>query len=128
GPQVAVVSASGKLRSTFFAYDPSFTGGVRVATGDIDGTGVARIVTGPGSGSAPVVQTFDAVGTKRSAFLAYDAAFTGGVNVAAGDVTGDGHAEILTGPGAGGGPQVRLFTGSGALTSQFVAYDPKFSG
>ncbi len=128
GPQVAVFDATGKLLSTFFAYDANFTGGVRVATGDIDGAGVARIVTAAGPGGAPVVQTFDMAGTKLSAFLAYDAFFTGGVNVAAGDVTGDGRAEILTGPGAGGGPHVRLFTGSGAQTAQFIAYDPNFLG
>ena len=31
-------------------YEPSFTGGVRVTTADIDGDGLAEIVTAPGAG------------------------------------------------------------------------------
>ncbi len=42
-------------------------------------------------------------------FLAYDAAFTGGVFPTFGDVTGDGVPEIVTGAGAGGSPHVKAF-------------------
>lgn len=45
-------------------------------------------------------------------FLAYDSSFTGGVRVAAADITGDGHADIITGQGPGGGT-VRTFNGLG---------------
>ncbi|MBI2469163.1 MAG: hypothetical protein HYV62_15325, partial [Candidatus Rokubacteria bacterium] len=44
-------------------------------------------------------------------FFAYDAAFTGGVRVASCDLTGDTHAEVITGAGPGGGPHVRVFDG-----------------
>ena len=60
---------------------------------------------------------------------AYDPAFTGGVYVAAGDVTGDGVADIVTGAGAGGGPHVKVFDGiTGAETASFFAYDAAFRG
>lgn len=62
-------------------------------------------------------------------FFAYDPAFRGGVFVAAGDLDGDGRADIVTGAGAGGGPHVRAFSGNGGgeLIS-FFAYDADFRG
>jgi hypothetical protein len=73
----------------FFAYDPGFTGGARVAAA-VDDTGHFLIVTGTGSGGAAHVRVFqvtDAVaGTVAplgGGFFAYDPAFIGGVNVGA---------------------------------------------
>ena len=117
----------------FFAYDPAFTGGVRVAVGDVDGDGMADIITGPGAGGGPHVRVFSGIAlpalVELAGFFAYDPAFTGGVFVATGNVSGNASAEILTGAGAGGGPHVRGFTGTGAPTGTgFFAYDPVFTG
>jgi hypothetical protein len=129
GPQVNVYDGhTGKLLTSFFAYDPSFTGGVTVAVGDLTGGGVGEIVTGAGPGGGPNVRVFSAAGALLSSFFAYDAAFTGGVNVAAGDVNGDGKAEVVTGPAVAGGPNVRVFTAGGGLLSSFFAYDPNYAG
>ena len=78
-----------------------------MAAGDVNGDGHADIITGAGAGGGPHVSVFS--GTDLSilaSFFAYDPAFTGGVTVAAGDVNGDGLADIVTGAGAGGGPHV----------------------
>jgi hypothetical protein len=57
-----------------------------VALGDVDGDGRAEMITAPGSGGGPLVQIIDSrTGALRSAF---EAAFTGGVRVAATDVNG----------------------------------------
>ncbi|QIE54572.1 hypothetical protein G5B40_03440 [Pikeienuella piscinae] len=47
----------------------------------------------------------------------YQPDFTGGVHVAAGDVTGDGTFDTITSPGPGGGPHVRVFDGASGLAS-----------
>ncbi len=120
----------------FFAYAPAFTGGVRVAVGDVDGDGMADIVTGAGPGGGPHVRVFSGAAlpalVELAGFFAYNPAFTGGVFVAAGDVNGDGQADIITGADAGGGPHVRVFDGAAlpALVelAGFFAYVPAFTG
>jgi hypothetical protein len=140
GPHVRLLDAvTGASRAEFFAYDPLFSGGVRVAVGDVTGDGVSDLVTAPGPGGGPHVKVFDGAAlwtgtvTEVYSFFAYDPQFTGGVFVAAADVNNDGHAEIITSPGPGGGPHVRVFDGAtgeplaGPLGS-FFAYAPGFTG
>ncbi|HTK75583.1 MAG TPA: SdrD B-like domain-containing protein [Gemmataceae bacterium] len=113
GPHVKVFSGADlSVIYSFFAYDPSFFGGVTVAAGDVNGDGRADIVTGAGPGGGPHVKAFSGTNLSvLSSFFAYTAGFRGGVFVGAGDVNGDGRADILTGPGTGGGPDVRAFDG-----------------
>jgi hypothetical protein len=42
-------------------------------------------------------------------FFAYESTFRNGVRVAAGDTNADGRDEIITSPGAGGGPVIKTF-------------------
>lgn len=131
GPHVKAFSGStGQEQSSFLAYGPSFTGGVRVAAGDVNGDGVVDIVTGTGPGAGPHVKVFDgATGGELRSFFAYDSLFSGGVFVASGDLDGDSYADIITGAGAGGAPHVKVFDGrTGSEVSSFNAYDALFSG
>jgi hypothetical protein len=141
-PRVNVYNAAGGLVASFLAFPPSFTFGVTVAVGDVNGDGVADIIVGEGPGGSPIVQVFD--GTKLTelqadgelssdavltSILAYPTTFHGGVNVAAGDLNGDGKADIVTGAGPGGGPHVEVFNGANFSTmASFYAYDPSFRG
>jgi hypothetical protein len=131
GPHVRVFSGeSGGLLYDFFAFSAGFTGGVRVAAGDVDGDGFADIITAAGPGGGPHVMAFSGqTGEPIASFYAYDARFTGGVFVAAGDVNGDHLAEFVTGAGGGGGPHVEAFSGQTlAPLASFFAYNSGFTG
>lgn len=131
-PVVRVVDGtSNTILLSFLAYDPSFRGGVRVATGDVNGDGRVEIITGAGPGGGPHVKVFNPVNwSLMNSFLAYDLNFTGGVFVAAGDVNGDGFADVITGAGAGGGPHVKVFDANNnlMLLHSFFAFPSTFAG
>ena len=130
GPQVKVYNPDGSLRFTLFAYDVGFTGGVAVAVGDVTGDGLPDVVTGAGASGGPHVKVFDGQTAQEIfSFMAYNVEFTGGVFVAVGDVNNDGVGDIITGAGAGGGPHVKVFSGTNlAVLASFFAYDAAFTG
>ena len=121
---------TGGLIQSFFVYAPQYIGGVTVAAGDVNGDGRVDIVTGTTVGGGPNVRVFDGKSAVLfRSFFAYDQQFTGGVYVAAGDVDGNGFADIITGTGTGGGANVRVFDGqTNALRYSFNVGDPNFGG
>lgn len=126
GPNVKVFSGeTGELLSSFFAYDVTFGGGVQVAAGDVNLDGIPDIITGSGAGGPPHVKVFSGEDLSLlQSFFAYDTTFTGGVFVAAGDVNGDGRADIVTGPGAGSSGNVKVFSGlDNSLLTSFLVFN-----
>src|SRR3989339_801667 len=125
---IFIADKKGNIKSSFFAYDENFTGGVNMVSGDVDGDSINEIITGAGVGSVSYVKIFDVNGVFKKQFLAYRPEFRGGVKVAIGDMDGDGINEIITGPGEGGGAHVRIFRKNGHLDGEFFAYDKNFRG
>jgi hypothetical protein len=130
----------GALRdlASFYAYDANFSGGVSVASGNIDGFGADEIITGAGAGGGPHVKVFslatDGTLSTVSSFYAYDPLFTGGVEVGSMmSPSAPGVSTVLTGAGPEGGPHVRgfnLFNPLGQLSEVFSFYaeSPDFRG
>jgi len=130
GPQVNIFDGrTGNVLTQFFAYDQSFRGGVTVAVGDIDGSSFNSVITGAGAGGGSHVKSFrnsrffdiDAARilpgnqsitmNQTGEFMAYETAYTGGVQVAVGLNSGSsqgGFYRILTGT-LTAGPEVTIW-------------------
>ncbi len=133
GPRVRVIDGkTGDTLSDTFVYEPTFTGGVSVAVGDVNGDGRGDIVTGTGVGGGPRVRVLDGKtlgATVLKDYFAYEGSFRGGVQVAAGDVNGDGAADVIAGTGVGGGPRVVAFNGrDDKVLANFFAFEDSFRG
>jgi trimeric autotransporter adhesin len=130
-PTVNLYDSSGAIAATLTVFDASFTGGVRVAAGDFNADGVPDVIAATGPGSVTLVRVIDPV-TQKVLFEVqpFESAFTGGVYVSAGDLNGDGKADIVVSPDEGGGPRVDVYSGDGfgKLASFFGIGDPNFRG
>ena len=122
---IKVYNLSGnKLIDQWYPFGQGYIGGYSIAVAqDEDGNG--RIVVGAGQGREPEVRMYDKNKKEIKRWYAYERAFRGGVNVAAGDLDGDGEDEVVTGPGFGGKPWVKVFSLDGVFNQQsnFQAYN-----
>ena len=122
-------SSTGQTIDQFQPFSSDFTGGVKVVLSDLNGDNQPDIITAAaGAGGAPHIKVFDGKTHQvLSSFFAYDSTFSGGLNIAAGDI-GNGLVGIITAPDSLMGPQVRVFSPSGDLLKTFNAYEPDFTG
>ncbi len=127
---VFVFNADGTERFRFRPYENSFTGGVRVAVGDANNDGFPDVIVSPAEGGGPRLVVMDGFTGKFlfDAFV-YEPSMRNGLYVALGDTNGSGRNQIVTGPGLGGAPRVRVFdVPSQAVVQDFFAYAPELRG
>lgn len=128
---VAAVGGNGRYSWMAQPFPEGYTGGVRVATGDFNGDGVKDVVVGSGPGAPSLVRVLDGL-TQAVLFSVqpFESAYLGGVYVAAGDLNGDGKAELVITPDQGGGPRVQVYNGANfsILADFWGIEDPNFRG
>jgi predicted outer membrane repeat protein len=109
-PGVAVFNAQGKQRTAWPLAAAQFAGGVNVAVVDRNGDGYGDVVVAQAAGGSQIT-IFDGRGqrTPLATFSAYPTSYTGGVNITADDVDGDGLADLVVSPANGNTQQVRAF-------------------
>lgn len=93
---------------------PGHTGGVNVAAGDVNGDGKSDIIAGTASFGGQVAFFNGPTGAVIRTFAGFGIFSKTGVTVAAGDIDGDGKAEVLLGQENGNGAQLRVIRGSDA--------------
>lgn len=128
GSNNTLVAAGGPM-----APFPGFTGVIRSTTAEFTGDGTQDYAFVTGAGTAAEVEIIDgATGTDLVAPTLVLGGFTGGAFIAAGDIQGDGKADLVVSADAGGSPRVQVFqVENGALVTvaDFIAFDsPNFRG
>jgi hypothetical protein len=129
-------AADNSLLVSFFPYALQFNVGATVAVGDVNGDGYGDLITGADVGNPDVRvysgkdianHTFNPTGASLLAqWFAYGLNFNVGANVAAGDLSGNGFADVVTGATAGN-PDVHVYSGKAIANGTFNSSNPDAS-
>ncbi len=137
GPRVDVYSGKdfSRLASFFGIDDANFRGGARAAIGDLNADGASDLIVVAGFGGGPRVAAFDGKSVAINApqklfgdFFAFEQTLRNGIFVTAGDINGDGFADLIAGGGPGGGPRVLVLDGKRLQTNEYVPLGNFFAG
>lgn len=135
-PEVKLLTNDLDYKRSFYGFDGANQNGGSIAMGDVNKDGKAEIILGTGPGDEPWVFIYSSKGDLLNSFLAYDRAYTMGINVTVGNVHKEKGKkkkqkdEIIVAPMFGGGPQVRVFNNEGEPLADgtFYAFARDFKG
>lgn len=145
GPTVALGAGAGQpslvtlynplthqVSGSFIPFASSFTGGVHVAIGDVDGDGRPDIVCAQGSGGTGNVQLYHDDGTRFTGWMGnfqpFGAGFTGNVEVALTDFNGDASMDMVFAARTANGVEVKVVQGGEAAGFYTKAIIPNIMG
>ena len=103
---------TGAVEEQFFAFEPTYNGGVQAVLGDFNGDGRQEVAAAAGRWLPGEVRFFSTDGTRLTNFdtTPFGAGWQGGVNLAAADVDNDGRDDLVAAKASGNG-EVRIFRG-----------------
>jgi hypothetical protein len=144
GPRVRVFDGKTftQIADFFGIDDPNFRGGARAALSDLSGDGKADLLVAAGFGGGPRLALYNGATLTSTGgpkfvgdFFVFEQSLRNGVFLSAGDVNGDGFADVMVGGGPGGGPRVfglsgkdLTTTGTQTQVANFFAGDPNSRG
>ena len=144
GPRVRVFNGKTftQIADIFGIDDPNFRGGARAALSDLSGDGKADLLVAAGFGGGPRLALYNGATLTSTGgpkfvgdFFVFEQSLRNGVFLSAGDVNGDGFADVMVGGGPGGGPRVfglsgkdLTTTGTQTQVANFFAGDPNSRG
>jgi len=126
-PTVSIIDpASGTVVRQFDVYEQGFMGGVQTAILDVDNDGRDEIVVAPGRGRVGEVRVFDIDGEEMPEYriTPFGSSFLSGINIALGDVNGDGMKDLIAGQAAGSTVSIHLGGSLGWEPTSFRRYTP----
>jgi FG-GAP-like repeat/FG-GAP repeat len=139
GVEVKIFNAStGTADTALSPYGGESVSSVAVGLGDVNGDGRTDIVLSADTAAGTEVEAVDTNGVELTQFYVLDASIVPGASVAAGDLDGDGKAEIVLGggptsapwPPSSNGPaqRVAVYEADGTEAHHFDAYPGLFQG
>ncbi|MFC1721304.1 polysaccharide deacetylase family protein [Patescibacteria group bacterium] len=131
GPLVRVYEYGKDLpEQSFYVFNEGFRGGINVAAGDTNKDGKAEIIAATASQRGNVA-VYSGTGTFMGlSYFPFGPSFTEGVSIAAGDVTGNGKADIIIGSQGQTTSRVKVYKADASqqILGDFLAYDEKQLG
>lgn len=116
--QVVVLDGTtGAVLDSFQPFETTFTGGLYVTTGDVNGDGIPDLVVTPDQTGGPVVAVYDGASLARGQvtqidrfFGINDPSFRGGARAAVANINNE--PMVVVAAGFGGGPRVAIYDGN----------------
>jgi hypothetical protein len=131
GPQIKIFNLKGKELFSFFVFHPLSRHGIDVAAFDVNRDNKSEVIASQKSGEPAMVKIYklDEAKSIFSTFYAYPKNFKIGANIAVGDLSGDGEAEIIAAQDFGEESKIKGFKPDGiALPLNLSAFDSDFRG
>lgn len=123
GPHIKIFDKNGGLKNNFFAGNKDFRGGLNIDCKIDNFINEAQIVVAPKSDSSSYILIYNSKGELENSFMAYAMSYKKEVNIKIYDIDSDYKNEIITSPGIGGGPHIKIFEKDGKILKEFFAYN-----